>query len=172
VISVATSSPRDTQALAAVLSEHLVVGDLVVLAGDLGAGKTCFAQGLGAGLGVTERMTSPTFTLVNRYESGRLELHHLDVYRLDDIAETLDLDLPELLEVGITVIEWGEEINEVLPVDHLTVRLRYPELPDSADDADGSDVSDDVRLIELDAGGPDWAKRLTTLAPSIEPWAA
>lgn len=169
VISVATSSPRDTQALAAALSEHLLVGDLLVLAGDLGAGKTCFAQGLGAGLGISERMTSPTFTLVNRYESGRLELNHLDVYRIDDIAETLDLDLPELLEVGVTVIEWGEEIDEVLPVDHLTVRLRYPE---AAADSSGSEVDDDRRLIQLEAGGPSWAERLESLAPSIERWAA
>lgn len=160
MITLTTSSPTDTRALAAVLAEHVVLGDLLVLAGDLGAGKTCFAQGLGAGLGVAERITSPTFTLVNRYQSGRLELHHLDVYRLDDIAETLDLDLPELLEVGVTVIEWGEEIEQVLPVDHLTVRLRYPD----------TDAPDDVRTIDLEAGGPVWAERLTGLAPSIERW--
>jgi tRNA threonylcarbamoyladenosine biosynthesis protein TsaE len=164
VIAVATSSPQDTQALAAVLSEHLVVGDLIVLAGDLGAGKTCFAQGLGAGLGIVERMTSPTFTLVNRYESGRLELHHLDVYRLDDIAETLDLDLPELLEVGVTVIEWGEEIDQVLPVDHLTVRLQYPDL------ATEDHVDDDERLIHLEAGGPGWSERLKLIAPAVDRW--
>ncbi len=166
MITLATSSPQDTRDLAAVLSEHLVVGDLLVLAGDLGAGKTCFAQGLGAGLGVTERMTSPTFTLVNRYESGRLELHHLDVYRLDDIADTLDLDLPELLEVGVTVIEWGEEIDEVLPVDHLTVRLRFPD-PDLDPDLA---AADDARLIDLEAGGPAWSGRLDDLASSVARW--
>lgn len=164
MIALATSSPQDTQALAAALSEHLVVGDLIVLAGDLGAGKTCFAQGLGAGLGVVERMTSPTFTLVNRYESGRLELHHLDVYRIDDITETLDLDLPELLEVGVTVIEWGEEIDQVLPVDHLTVRLRYPDL--TADDS----FDEDARQIRLEAGGPGWSERLRMITPTIERW--
>ncbi len=177
MITLTTSSPQDTKALAAAISDHLVVGDLLVLAGDLGAGKTCFAQGLGAGLGVDERMTSPTFTLVNRYQSGRLELNHLDVYRLDDIAETLDLDLPELLEVGVTVIEWGEEIDQVLPVDHLTVRLRYPELPSSDDDAvDAVDAeaeaegADDARLIDLEAGGPVWIERLAELTPSLERW--
>ena len=162
MIVLTSTSPRETQALAAVLSQHLVVGDLVVLAGDLGAGKTCFTQGLGAGLGVTERITSPTFTLVNRYVSGRLELHHLDVYRLDDISETIDLDLPELLEVGVTVIEWGEEIDAVLPLDHLTVRLRYP---------DRVDAGDDARVVQFEAGGSGWAERLDRLGPELERWA-
>lgn len=160
MILAATSSPKETQDLAAALSAVMAVGDLIVLAGDLGAGKTCFTQGLGAGLGITERMTSPTFTLINRYEQGRIELHHLDVYRIDDIAETLDLDLPELLEVGLTVIEWGEEITEVLPVDHLTIRLRYPD--------DGAE--DDDRIIEIEAGGPGWDARLPELAVAIERW--
>ena len=115
---------------------------------------------------ITERMTSPTFTLVNRYQSGRLELHHLDVYRLDDIAETLDLDLPELLEVGVTVIEWGEEIEQVLPVDHLTVRLRYPDV--SAEDQ----PDDDARVLQLEAGGPKWGERLTRMASALESWSS
>lgn len=159
MILAATSSPADTQAFAAALSAHMRVGDLVVLAGDLGAGKTCFTQGLGVGLGIDERMTSPTFTLINRYDRGRIELNHLDVYRLDDIAETLDLDLPELLEVGLTVIEWGEEISEVLPVDHLTIRLRYP--------AEGAD---DDRVIEIEAGGPTWEARSSELAAAVARW--
>ncbi len=162
------------------------IGDLIVLAGDLGAGKTCFAQGLGAGLGITDRMTSPTFTLINRYDQGRIELNHLDVYRLDDIAETLDLDLPELLEVGLTVIEWGEDITEVLPVDHLTIRLRYPEIDLAAgeplagnaasgdtasdDEARADDAADDDRVIQIEAGGPTWEARLPELAAAIERW--
>ena len=161
VILAATSSPKDTQAFAAALADAMAVGDLVVLAGDLGAGKTCFTQGLGVGLGITERMTSPTFTLINRYDEGRIELNHLDVYRIDDIGETLDLDLPELLEVGLTVIEWGEEITEVLPVDHLTIRLRYP------DDGIGGD---DDRIIQVEAGGPSWEARLPGLSIAVEQW--
>ena len=178
VILAATSSPTETQALAAALSAQMQIGDLIVLAGDLGAGKTCFAQGLGAGLGITDRMTSPTFTLINRYDQGRIELNHLDVYRLDDIAETLDLDLPELLEVGLTVIEWGEDITEVLPVDHLTIRLRYPEIDLAAGEAladdtgpDGDAVDDD-RVIQIEAGGPTWEARLPELAGAIERWSA
>ena len=156
MITLTSTSPVETQAIAAALSDHLDVGDLVVLAGDLGAGKTCFTPGLG----IEERITSPTFTLVNRYDSGRLELHHLDVYRLDDVAETIDLDLPELLEVGVTVIEWGEEIGTVLPVDHLTVRLRFPD--ESGDD--------DERRIRLEPGGPSWADRLQAIGPSLRRW--
>lgn len=172
MIVLTSTSPQDTQALATVLSRYLEVGDLVVLAGDLGAGKTCFAQGLGAGLGVTERITSPTFTLVNRYESGRLELHHLDVYRLDDLAETLDLDLPELLEVGVTVIEWGEEIDDVLPVDRLTVRLGFPDVAGDEEEGHPVDESDDRRIVQLEAGGPSWADRLDQLSGDVERWAS
>jgi tRNA threonylcarbamoyladenosine biosynthesis protein TsaE len=150
-----TSTPNETRALAASLAEVLVDGDLLVLAGDLGAGKTCFTQGLGVGLGVTSRITSPTFTLANEHQ-GRLPLHHLDVYRLDQIEDTLDLDLPELLEHGVTVIEWGEQILPALPDDRLVVRLLL-----------GKD--DDERRIELESfAGFD--KRHTGLRAAIGPW--
>ncbi|MEL6981209.1 MAG: tRNA (adenosine(37)-N6)-threonylcarbamoyltransferase complex ATPase subunit type 1 TsaE, partial [Actinomycetota bacterium] len=108
-LRVASDGPERTQAFAAALAEVLVDGDLLVLTGDLGAGKTCFTQGLGAGLGIDDRITSPTFTLANRYR-GRLILHHLDVYRLDGEADAADLDLDDLLESGVTVIEWGDRV--------------------------------------------------------------
>ncbi len=145
-----TACPAQTKQIAAELSALLADGDLIVLAGDLGAGKTCFTQGLGAGLGIDGRITSPTFTLANQYV-GRLELHHLDVYRIDDLAETLDLDLPELLEHGVTVIEWGEQIEPVLPQDRLTIRLLL-----------GDD--DDDRILRFEPGSSTWARRLTPLA--------
>lgn len=153
-----TVDPADTQAVAAELSTVLGDGDLLVLTGDLGAGKTCFTQGLGRGLGIYDRITSPTFTLANRYE-GRLMLHHLDVYRLDSLAETTDLGLGELLEDGVTVIEWGDKIGEVLPVDHLVVSLRYPDPPPGqpADRAGAEPGWDDPalseRIIELRPAG-------------------
>lgn len=182
--------------MAATLAEFLETGDLVVLTGDLGAGKTCFTQGLGAGLGVKGRITSPTFTLANQYH-GRVLLHHLDVYRLDSVAETLDLDLPDLLESGVTVIEWGDKIREVLPADHLLVTLRYPDLDAGTDGtggwaqagspADGtggwaeagleggspSDQSHDFtglndRIIEFTASGDSWCRRLAMLATRLE----
>ena len=169
-----TSGPGETRALAAAIAGVLANGDLLVLTGDLGAGKTCFAQGLGAGLGVSERITSPTFTLAARYE-GRLRLHHLDVYRLDDIAETLDLDLPELLEDGVTVIEWGERIDGVLPADRLLVDLRYGDLPvDSggSDEAASGEHPDpaDRRTIHFGAAGHTWTARWEELRRAVEPW--
>ena len=145
-----------TRSLAAALAAVFRDGDLVVLAGDLGAGKTCFTQGVAVGLGIDERVTSPTFTLHNRYE-GSLVLNHLDVYRLDQLEETLDLDLPELLESGLTVIEWGEQIDPALPADHLVVRLLL---------GDG----DDDRTIEFEAGGPSWQHRMADLSAAMQPW--
>ncbi len=153
-----TTSPEATRALAAALSQHLRNGDLLLLSGDLGAGKTCFTQGLARGLGIDVRVTSPTFTLANRYE-GRLVLNHLDVYRLDDPSETLDLDLPDLLETGVTVIEWGEQIATVLPVDHLDISIKWAE-------GDG----DDDRTISLNPIGAEWAGRVSDLEAVLGEW--
>ncbi len=150
-----TDSPTGTQALAAALATVLVDGDLLVLTGDLGAGKTCFTQGLGRGLGIDDRITSPTFTLANRYD-GRLRLNHLDVYRLESLSETMDLGLAELLEDGVTVIEWGDKISAELPLDHLVVALRYPDLPD---DVSWDDPATQHRVIEMTATGARWAER-------------
>ena len=97
-----TRSVEATRQVAAALEPLLRPGDVILLSGDLGAGKTAFVQGLAAALGVKEQVTSPTFTLAASYE-GRLRLHHLDVYRLDNLAEVLDLDLPELLEDHVSV---------------------------------------------------------------------
>jgi len=145
-----TSSVDETRAVAAALAPRLRVGDVLVLTGDLGAGKTAFTQGLAAALGVDEPVTSPTFTIASQYDGRDLTLHHLDVYRLDDVAETLDLDLPDLMESGVTVIEWGEQILEALPAGHLVIRLVYGE-------------GDDDRELHFE-GGPDWFDRLDGVA--------
>ncbi len=157
-IELSSDGPDRTAELAADLADLVEVGDLLILTGDLGAGKTRFTQGLGGGLGVEQRITSPTFTLANRYE-GRLLLHHLDVYRLDSVAETLDLDLPDLLESGVTVIEWGDQILDVLPADHLMVTLRYPEPVDEYGDSD--------RIIEFTANGRSWTDRLRVFGARV-----
>jgi tRNA threonylcarbamoyladenosine biosynthesis protein TsaE len=157
-----TSSVSETQDLAVALAALAQHGDLVVLAGDLGAGKTAFVQGFGRGLGVTEPITSPTFTLAQQYE-GRLLVHHLDVYRLDQLGEVADLGLSELLDDGgVVLIEWGDAILPVLPNDYLEVRLTY---------GSGDHAGDDDRRIVLRAVGPGWARRQVSLLHVIAPWA-
>ncbi len=152
-----TASVEETRDLAAALSALASPGDVIVLAGDLGAGKTAFVQGFGRGLGVVGRITSPTFTLVHVYE-GRLPVHHLDVYRLDQMSEALDLGLAEMLdEGGVVLIEWGDAITPLLPHDHLEVRLTF-----------GS--GDDDRMLELVPVGPAWAQRSAGMRAALGPW--
>ncbi|MFM2078473.1 MAG: hypothetical protein RJA49_2363, partial [Actinomycetota bacterium] len=112
-----------THAIAAAVAALSRPGDLVVLAGEMGAGKTAFAKGFGAALGVTEPITSPTFTLVHSYDAGRVTLHHADIYRLSTHHEVADLALAELLEYdGIVLLEWGDVVAQSLG-DHLLVAL-------------------------------------------------
>lgn len=110
-----TESPEETLDWAAEFSGRLGPGDVLALVGDLGAGKTCFVQGLAEGLKVTGPVSSPTYTLVNEY-SGRLPLYHMDVYRLNDPEEALDFGLNEYLYgQGVTVIEWADRLGDLLP---------------------------------------------------------
>ncbi len=145
-----SDGPDHTQAIGAALAPVLAVGDVLVLTGDLGAGKTCFTQGLGRALGVDEPITSPTFTLANRY-AGRIVLHHLDAYRLDGEADAADLALDELQETGVTVIEWGDRIAGLLPSDRLHLAFRYAELDDDgrADDGSVAGAALDRRVIDV-----------------------
>ncbi len=156
MIEVATSSPEGTRAVAAAVAGLVRAGDLLVLAGDLGAGKTAFTQGLGAALGVTERITSPTFTLAQRYRGTDLTVHHLDVYRLSGPEEAADLDIPGLLDdEAVTVVEWGDTIRPALPPDLLEVRFTFGE-------------GDDDRRIALTAVGPSWSARAGALGRALE----
>lgn len=110
------------QALAAVLR----AGDLILLQGDLGAGKTTWTQGLAEGLGVVEPVTSPTFVIISEYDSGRLPLYHIDAYRLQNSIEAELLGIPDLIEgEGVTVIEWPERLEGYLPEDALVISLTY-----------------------------------------------
>lgn len=157
MIRAITKSVEDTQALAAELAPLVRAGDLLVLAGDLGAGKTAFVQGLARGLGVTEPVTSPAFILVRTY-AGRLPLVHVDVYRLDHLQEVVDLGLPELVdEEGVAAIEWGDVVLPTLPADFLEVRLEQGE-------------NDDDRLVTFDAVGPSWAPRMAALGRALSRW--
>lgn len=122
-----TSSPEETKAFAADLAKELKSGAVLALHGDLGGGKTCFVQGLAEALEVKDIVNSPTFTIINEYR-GRLQLHHVDLYRLKSETEALTLGLDELLEGdGITAIEWPEKISSLLPKDTIHV---YFELVD------------------------------------------
>lgn len=150
-------SVDETRSLAAAVAELARPGDLILLAGELGAGKTAFAQGFGAALGVIEPITSPTFTLASQYE-GRLELNHLDVYRMEQLAEVLDVGLPEMLdEGGVTLVEWGDAIIPALPPEFLVVRMAY---------GDG----DDDRTLEIEPVGGRWSARSRALALALAPW--
>jgi tRNA threonylcarbamoyladenosine biosynthesis protein TsaE len=157
MIKARTRSVEDTRALAAALAELARPGDLLLLAGDLGAGKTAFAQGFGAALGVDEVITSPTFTLAAQYQ-GRLEFNHLDVYRLDQLDEIFDLGLPEMLdEGGVTLVEWGDVIAPALPADYLEIRIDHGE-------------HDDERRFEIDPVGPRWSARTRALTTAVHRW--
>ncbi len=160
-----TTSPSQTQTLAAALAEIAEPGDLVLLVGDLGAGKTTFTQGFAAGLGVSRQVTSPTFTLANEYR-GRLLLNHLDVFRLEQISEVLDLDLFELLDGhGVTLIEWGNVVRQTLPDEYLEIALEFH------DELEGSpEPISDHRTITLQLTGARWQARATTIQAALKPW--
>ena len=160
MMHVRTRSVEATRQVAAALEPILQPGDVILLSGDLGAGKTAFVQGLAAALGVTEQVTSPTFTMAASY-AGRLRLHHLDVYRLDNLAEVLDLDLPELLEDHATIcIEWGEVVVPELPRDFLRIRIQLGHLEDV----------DDARVLEIEPIGPSWVSRKQKLEEAWKDW--
>jgi len=121
--SLVSDSPEATTAAGEALGARLGPGDVVGLTGELGAGKTCFVQGLVRGLGVATPATSPTFVLVNEYR-GRLPVHHVDVYRTQSLTELLDVGLEELLAGGgVTVIEWADRCEPLLPPRTIRVHI-------------------------------------------------
>ena len=158
MIACSTAAVDETRALGAAVAAVVDAGDVVVLVGDLGAGKTAFVQGFAATLGVIAPVTSPTFTLANRYE-GRLVVNHLDVYRFDSPEEVGDLALPEILDEGVTLVEWGDTIASALPVEHLSVTIRF-----------GS--GDNDRSFELRGRGQSWQRRAERLRSALELWAS
>lgn len=134
-------SPEATMALGEELGRLLKGGEVICLTGDLGAGKTHFAKGVARGLGITELVTSPTFTLINEY-SGRLPLYHVDVYRLGGPDEAYDLGLEEYLYGdGVTLVEWPGRVEELLPADRLVIEITR---------ADGED--ENIRDIKFNPG--------------------
>jgi tRNA threonylcarbamoyladenosine biosynthesis protein TsaE len=126
-VSCATRSAPETQALGEALGSLLAPGDLVAVTGPLGAGKTCFIQGLARGAGVTDNVTSPTF-IIHRQHPGSVPFHHIDAYRLCDGGALLEAVGPELFsQGGIVAVEWAERVADTLPSDRLTVDIQYAE---------------------------------------------
>jgi tRNA threonylcarbamoyladenosine biosynthesis protein TsaE len=120
-----TSSPEQTQQLGVAVGERARAGDVFLLSGPLGAGKTCFTQGLARGLAVEGYVRSPTFVLMTRHR-GRLTLHHIDLYRIGSPEEAWDLGLDEqLFSSGVCVIEWAERAEDLLPDDALWLEFNY-----------------------------------------------
>jgi tRNA threonylcarbamoyladenosine biosynthesis protein TsaE len=187
VVRCLTPDVEGTRALAGAVAGLCVPGDIVLLAGDLGAGKTAFAQGFGAVLGVDEPITSPTFALLRQYPCGLgpiRTLLHADVYRLDHLQEIVDLGLGELVEDGaVAVVEWGDVAEPVLGSGSLTVRIvagsamAHPSGADPGDaaadptDAD-ADADEDHRTIDIAPIGTAWDGRWTQLVTALAPWAA
>lgn len=117
------ATPEATAAAGEALGRTLGPGDVVALYGELGAGKTCFTQGLVRGLGVAARATSPTFVLVNEYQ-GRLPVHHVDAYRTTTLTELLELGVLDLLGGdGVTIVEWADKAEPLLPARAIRVRI-------------------------------------------------
>lgn len=143
-VSVTCPAEGDTRAFAGRLASLLRPGDVVLLAGELGSGKTLFTAGLAAGLGVEEQVVSPSFVLVRQYDSGFVPVVHVDVYRLGSLNEFDDLDVFELAEHGVLVIEWGDAVEPAMPEDHLRIDF---------------DVEDDeTRILRLVPSGS-WKSR-------------
>lgn len=156
MIFCATGSVGETRSLGAAVASVAAPGDLISLSGDLGAGKTAFVQGFAAALGVAQPVTSPTFVLANRYE-GRMVVNHLDAYRLSGVGEAHDLALPELLDDGVTLVEWGDVISAALPADRLEIAIGFGTGPDD-------------RSVALTTRGPSWLERSAALDRAVQAW--
>ena len=156
-LQVTTHSAEETRILGAALAPLLLPGDVISLSGDLGAGKTCFVQGLATALGAPGRVTSPSFTIVHEYEA-RYPIVHLDVYRLDSFQEVLDLGFEEFLDPrAILILEWGDAVEPLLPRSHLRIELRQ-----------GDPEQEDDRIIVFKPRGEEWNRKLRGMRTTAE----
>ncbi len=152
---VVTREAAATRELAAELAVVARPGDLISLIGELGAGKTQFAKGFGAGLGIEDTIVSPSFVLMAEYR-GRLPMFHIDLYRVADAAEALAGGLlDERQAEGVTLIEWAERMEDALPVERLEILIEG--------------TGDDPRRIELRAGGPGYARYVAAVPEADDP---
>ncbi len=149
-----TRSAEETHALGRRIGAVLRAGDVVLLGGELGTGKTVFTKGLAVALGITEPVVSPTFTVVREYDAP-LPLVHVDVYRLDHLQELHDLGFDDLVgSDAVTVVEWGDRVSALLPADRLDVRLE-------------PGAGDDERSVSFEASGVSWAERRQALVDAV-----
>ncbi len=118
-------NPDSTRSLGKIIGESAQPGDVLLLEGKLGAGKTCLTQGIALGLGIDDDILSPTFVIMREFK-GRLPLYHMDLYRLDNIEESMDLGLDDYLYgKGLCVLEWAEKVLSILPRKYLMIRINY-----------------------------------------------
>ena len=160
MIELRASDLGDTHAIAGAIAGVVRPRDLIVLVGEMGAGKTAFATGFANALGVhgDDHVSSPTFTLMHSYTSGRIPLHHVDLYRLTSLAEVADLGIRELLDMdAVGLVEWGDVASEVLG-DGLSVTL-------VADEDD-----EDARMISVSVDGHAWDTRWELLKNALRDW--
>jgi len=155
-LKLVSRSPEQTQHLGKRLGELAQSGDVFLLTGNLGSGKTCLTQGIAWGLGVKEYAFSPSFVIIREYH-GRLTLYHIDFYRLDRLEEIADLGLDEYLYgKGVCVIEWADKGIAVLPDEHLLINLSY--------------VSDTERAVSLEPKGERYIELLKLLDAEFKTW--
>lgn len=125
-MKVFSKNAAETRALGRKLAKNLHAGTVVALHGELGAGKTCLTQGIAAGLGVREVVTSPTFTLIREYRGKKLPLNHIDLYRLDSPAQAVAIGIEDYLHSdGVTVVEWAEKIRALLPAHTIQIEIKH-----------------------------------------------
>jgi tRNA threonylcarbamoyladenosine biosynthesis protein TsaE len=148
-MNLTTASPEDTQRLGEELGRLARPGDILLLSGELGAGKTCLTQGIAWGLGIEGYATSPSFVVMNQYQ-GRLPLYHIDLYRLDSVAEVMDLGLDDYLYgEGVCVVEWADRAPQAFPAEHLRIKISY--------------LSDNGRRFEFESSGKRYVELLSQL---------
>lgn len=163
MIDLYSTSVTDTRDIAAAIAAIVRPGDIIVLSGDMGAGKTAFAAGFAHGLGVSDDdyVSSPTFTLVHSHESGRIPMFHADLYRLTSTGEITDLGLREHADMGaVVLVEWGDVALDALG-DVMVVRIEHD--PDN---------SEDKRHIEISIVGHGWDTRWERLKHVVRQWEA
>jgi tRNA threonylcarbamoyladenosine biosynthesis protein TsaE len=160
-IDLRTATAEDTRAVGQALATLFRPRDAVALTGELGAGKTTLVQGIARGLGVTDQVVSPTFTLVREYRGAELEIAHVDVYRLERVQDVLDLGLDELGDgEAVLLVEWGDAVEALLPIEHLTIELST------------TPIDTDERSIVVTPSGPSWDARADRLGAVLAPWRA